>query len=121
VVGGCCVRKTEPPDFVTECNLVGWETRERGTCYYTRSKWAGGKVAREYVGGGVLGQVAAQLDEYERRQKEEENLYWKEERELLQQSAGFLRELEEACEVLSRALPDSCWIPQAPGRVEVAT
>ena len=40
---------------------------------------------------------------YERRQKEEEWLYWKEERKLLQQSARFLRELEEACEVLTRA------------------
>jgi hypothetical protein len=82
---------------------VGWEKRERGTCYYTRSKWADGRVVREYIGGGSLGQVAAQLDEYERRQKEEERLYWKEERKLLQQSARFLRELEEACEVLTRA------------------
>jgi len=83
--------------------IVGWETRERGTSYYTRSKWVDGRVVRQYVGGGVLGKIAALEDEHERRRREEQSLYWEEEREQLQQSAGFLLELEEACEVLTRA------------------
>jgi hypothetical protein len=82
---------------------VGWEQRKRGTSYYTRSKRVDGRVVREYLGGGVLGQLAAQLDECERRLQAEEAAYWKEERERLEWSASFVRELEEAAEILTRA------------------
>jgi len=49
-----------------------WERRERGGLYYTRSKKVNGKVVREYVGGGVLGELAARMDALERCQREEE-------------------------------------------------
>jgi len=63
---------------------MGWEKRERGGLYYTRSRNVGGRVVREYVGGGILGHIAALHDAQERRRREEEALLWNEERERLE-------------------------------------
>jgi hypothetical protein len=82
---------------------MGWEMRQRGGAYYTRSRWVDGRVVREYVGGGVIGRLAAQQDELERLQREQEAASQREERESLEESADFLRELEEAAKLLIRA------------------
>ena len=81
---------------------MGWEER-RGRLYYYRSVRDGNRVRKEYVGGGSFGQLIAQLDELERLQREEEEVSWREERERLERSAGFLQELEEAAQILIRA------------------
>ena len=81
---------------------MGWEER-RGRLYYYRSVREGKRVRKEYIGGGALGQILAQLDELNRLQREVEEASWREERERLQRSAGFLRELQEAAEILIRA------------------
>ena len=80
-----------------------WERRERGGPYYTRSRKEGGRVVREYVGGGVLGEIAALADEYERRRREEEAAFCKEERERLEGLMAPVDELCEVAEVLARA------------------
>jgi hypothetical protein len=83
--------------------LSPWERRERGGPYYTRSRKEGGRVVREYVGGGVLGEIAALEDEYERRRHQEEAAFWKEERERLEELATPIEEMCEVAEILARA------------------
>jgi len=83
--------------------LSPWERRERGGLYYTRSRKEDSKVVREYVGGGVLGEIAALEDEYERRRRQEEAALWKEERQRLDDLTAPVEELCEAAEVLAHA------------------
>ena len=79
-----------------------WERRERGGLYYTRSRKKGGRVIREYVGGGILGELAAQLDAEERQRREEEASQ-RQERERLEALAASVEELCETAEVIARA------------------
>ena len=48
---------------------MGWEKRERGGRYYTRSRKVNGRVVREYVGAGALAESAAAMDAEERAQR----------------------------------------------------
>ena len=80
-----------------------WEKRERGGLYYTRSRKVNGRVVREYVGGGALGELAALMDVEERQRREAEAAAWREERERLEELAGLIDELCEAVETVARA------------------
>src|SRR4051812_25986382 len=84
---------------------MGWETRKRGAgSYYYRGRRVEGGIKKEYRGGGIIGQLAALRDEYECQQREEKAAYSKEERGRLEREVAFLGELEEAAEVLTRAV-----------------
>jgi hypothetical protein len=83
--------------------LSPWERRERGGLYYTRSRKEDGKVVREYLGGGVLGELAARLDSERRRKRQEEEASRREERERLDALSAPVEELYEAAEVIARA------------------
>src|SRR3712207_9457415 len=80
-----------------------WERRERGGLYYTRSRKRNGKVVREYVGGGVLGELAARMDAQDRQRREEEAAAWREERKRLEELAGLVDEYCEDVETITRA------------------
>ena len=45
---------------------MGWETRQRGGRYYIRSKKVKGRVVREYIGGGDLGELASAMEALDR-------------------------------------------------------
>jgi hypothetical protein len=80
-----------------------WERRERGGLYYTRSRKVDGRVVREYVGSGLLGQLAARMDAELRRKRQQEAAAWKEEREQIEALTAPVEELCEGVEVLARA------------------
>ena len=80
-----------------------WERRERGGLYYTRSRKEGGRVVREYVGGGVLGEIAARMDAERRRRWQVEEESRRAERERLDTLTAPVEELCEAAEVIARA------------------
>lgn len=80
-----------------------WERRERGGLYYTRSRKEGGRVVREYVGGDVLGELAAQLDAEDRQRREEQAARWRDEQADLDALDAPVVELSEASDLLVRA------------------
>src|SRR5215217_7807735 len=97
---------------VTPCQLhrfrnrsvdMGWEKRDRGGLSYTRSQKVDGRVVREYVGGGILGHLAALQEAQERRRREDEAALCKEERERLEALVAPVEDLCEATETLYRA------------------
>src|SRR5215204_2967359 len=99
----CCVTSCQLHRFRNQSVDMGWEKRERGGLYYTRSRKVGGRVVREYVGGGILGHLAALQDAQQRRLREEEAAWWKEEYERLEALVAPVEDLCEAAEILYRA------------------
>jgi hypothetical protein len=88
------------PGLVT---TMAWERRERGERYYTRSRKEGGRVVREYVGGGRLGELAARTDAEVRERRKKEIAEGRAEVRRMEQLVAPVVELCEVAEVLAGA------------------
>jgi hypothetical protein len=82
---------------------MSWESRKRGSKYYTRSRRVDGRVTRTYIGTGPAAELIASLDELKRLEKEEEELHFKEELERFEEAVVFLNGLEEAAKIMTTA------------------
>ena len=80
-----------------------WEWRERGGLYYTRSRKEGGRVVREYVGGGILGKLASQMDAEARQRREAETAALREDKKRTAELEKPVDELCEATDLLVKA------------------
>ena len=87
---------------------MGWEKRDRGGLYYTRTRKIGGRIVREYLGSGPLAELAALMDAHKRLRRQEEAKAWQEERKRMEALKAPVEELCEATDVLLQAHLVAC-------------
>ena len=81
---------------------MAWETRQRGGRYYTRSKKINGRVIREYVGTGLVGELAAAADARARAEREAGKAAWRAECERIESALTPVEEFYDVVEIFAR-------------------
>ena len=79
---------------------MGWDKDGR---YYTRSRRVNGRVVREHFGGGVIGELAAQVDALARAAREAERAAARSAREAVAALDAPLADLNELADLVARA------------------
>jgi hypothetical protein len=99
---GVVLHEFNLPAFVT---AMAWEQRERGGRYYYQSERdEDGKVRKRYIGSGELAELIAHAEETRRRAREAKRDREREELERAEALAAPVLEVDEAAEVLARAV-----------------
>jgi len=83
---------------------MSWETRANGNRYYTRSRRVNGRIVREYVGGGAIGELSEQLDAMEREQRQERAEAIREAKARMDSFDELLTEFETVADNIGRGL-----------------
>ena len=79
---------------------MGWEKDGR---YYTRSRKVNGRVIREYIGGGEVGALVAQMDAIEREQREFERECWRLEKEEMEAFDASVEKVSQMADIIAKA------------------
>ena len=79
---------------------MGWD---KGGRYYTRSRREGGRVVREYVGGGEAGALIARLDAIERDKRLTDREVARAARAAAAELDAPLAELNDLADLVARA------------------
>jgi hypothetical protein len=96
------LHKPALPAFVT---TMAWEQRKRGGRYYYQAERdEDGKVKKRYIGAGEIAELIAHADETRRRAREARRNREREELERVEALEAPLLEIDEAADVLARAV-----------------
>ncbi|MEX1027963.1 MAG: hypothetical protein WD049_08160 [Candidatus Paceibacterota bacterium] len=79
---------------------MGWEKDGR---YYTRSRKVNGRVVREYIGGGEVGALVAQMDAIERERREFERECWRLEKEEMEAFDASVGKVCQMADIIAKA------------------
>lgn len=78
---------------------MGWDKRG----YYYQARKVNGRVIREYIGAGVVGETIAAIDEMERDEREWQRFLEKKEREEYDEIEKQVEEVNSLADLLARA------------------